>query len=405
MYRVSNFLWHFALALISGIVVATFWVNLSPESYYDFIEWRLFPLPSALAPLGSSLTIRGFVADVLMAFFLFYLGKEFWESCRLERGAMRRGQGGVPLIGAAGGVIGAALAWVLFAALFQTTEEASFATGWTVPLGSDVVLGYLFGRLVFGAGSPALHLLLILTITMDVSALLILGLVSPPIGLQLFWVTLPIGAVLVTWWRFGRHLNAPVSERQRLHFLQLWPYVIAGVASWIGVAAAGLPPALGLLPVLPAIPHADRAFGMFAEAEEYLTDPLNRFAHLLIWPIVGILGAFGLTHGGIDLAAWTATSGILLGALWIGKPLGIVIGALIIAPRMGYRLPQSMRRRQVVLIAGIAGVGFTMPALSLGASLPGGAMQEAARLGLGISLLAGAATLALARRIGQKRRA
>jgi Na+:H+ antiporter, NhaA family len=404
MYRVSGFVRHFALALIGGTVAATVWVNLAPESYYDLIEWRLFPLPRAFATLGPDLTLRAFVGDVLMAFFLFYLGKEFWESFMLERGAMRRGQGGVPLIGAAGGVIGAALAWLVFAALFQTAEEAHFTAGWTVPLGSDVVLGYLFGRLIFGAGSPAVHLLLILTISMDLLALLILSLATLSFGAHLLWLLLPLGAVCLIWWRFGRHLIAPVNERERLHALQLWPYAIAGIASWIGIAAAGLPPALGLLPLLPAIPHADRAFGMFAEAEEYLKDPLNRFAHLLVWPVVAIMALFGLTHGGIDREAWTATSGILLGALWIGKPLGILIGALVVAPRLGYRLQQSIRRRQMVLIAGLAGIGFTLPALSLERSLPGGSMQEAARLALGLSILAGVGTWMLARRIGIKRR-
>ena len=47
----------------------------------------------------------------------------------------------------------------------------------------------------------------------------------------------------------------------------LWPYAVAGLVSWIGVALAGLPPELGLLPLLPAIPHADRSFGLFAEAD------------------------------------------------------------------------------------------------------------------------------------------
>ena len=55
MYRVSPFVRRFAWALLGGAGVATVWVNLSPASYYDMIEWRfldherLSALPGAAA--------------------------------------------------------------------------------------------------------------------------------------------------------------------------------------------------------------------------------------------------------------------------------------------------------------------------------------------------------------------
>jgi Na+:H+ antiporter, NhaA family len=404
MYRVSSFLQHFARALIGGCLIATAWVNADPGSYYDLTERRLFALPDVLARLGPEMTVQGFVADVLMPFFLFYLGKELWESLRLERGALRGRKAGVPILAALGGMTGAALLWILLSTLFQTADEATSFTGWTVPLGSDVVLSYLFARLVFGPGSPAVHVLLLLTIAMELSGLVIQGVAFSQEGLQLLWLTLPVVAGITVWQFFGRPPGRGASERQRRRAMQLWPYLLAGAVSWFGVAAAGLPPALGLLPVLPAIPHADRAFGMFAEAEEYLTDPLNRFAQLLVWPLTLIMFLFGITHGGIDLAAWSVTGVITLAALWIGKPVGILTGALIIAPRLGYPLPPGLRRRDIGLIAGLSGISFTLPALSLGNALPGGAMQEAVRFGLALSLLAGGATVLLARRLRLKRR-
>ena len=75
--------------------------------------------------------------------------------------------------------------------------------------------------------------------------------------------------------------------------------------------------------------------------------------------------------------------------MWIGKPLGIILGGLILAPMLGFPMPAGLRGRDIVIIAGIAGIGFTIPVLALDSALPGGGMQEAARLGLGISLLAG----------------
>ena len=52
---------------------------------------------------------------------------------------------------------------------------------------------------------------------------------------------------------YGRRPDPRAPERLRRRGLHLWPYILAGAFSFVGVAAAGLPPALGLLPVIPAI--------------------------------------------------------------------------------------------------------------------------------------------------------
>ncbi|MBL9055813.1 MAG: Na+/H+ antiporter NhaA, partial [Rhodobacteraceae bacterium] len=179
--------------------------------------------------------------------------------------------------------------------------------------------------------------------------------------------------------------------------MALWPYVLAGIVSFAGVAASGLPPALGLLPVIPAIPHADRSFGLFAEAEEFLHDPLNRLAHLLVRPLALVLFLFGLTRGGIDLAAFAPTTLTTLAALWIGKPLGVLAGLTVALAFLRARLPQGVAGRDLLLIAMVSGMGFTVPVVALDSALPGGGMTEAARLGLALSLLAGPLALLAAR--------
>ncbi len=400
MYRVSPFVTRFAHALLGGAVLATLWVNLDPASYYDSIEWRLLDLtlPLWLSPLPVSLTPFGVIAEGLMALFFFFIGKELWEALILERGALT-GRGAIlPLGLTLGGLVGAAGLWTLTAALFETAEEAGRATGWQVPLGSDVVLCFLVGRRVFGPGHPALHLLLLVTIATDSLALLILGLTQPFDVLRPVWLLLPLAAGLAVWWLFGRPAAAGAPERDRRARLQLWPYALAGVLSWLGVVAAGLPGALGLMPIIPAIAHADRSFGLFAEVEELLHDPLNRLAHLLVWPLTIILFLFGLTRGGVDLAAFAPTTLSVLAGLWLGRPLGMVVIGLGLAAVLGLRLPFGVGVRDVLTIAAIMAMGFTVPVLALDTALPGGAMQEAARLGLALSLLAGPLALLLTRR-------
>ena len=407
MYRVSPFVRHFALALCLGIVAATLWVNIDAASYYDFIEWRIADLhapgflPEALTgwvAQSPALTPASLTSHGLMALFMFFVGKELWEALILERGALSGPQSLVPLGGVLGAAIGAALVWILMGALIETADEASFGIGWQVPLGSDVVLGYVFGRRVFGPNHPALHVLLLVTIACHYLGQLVLGLSYPSGGLfRLGWLALPLIASFGVWALYGRRPrpNAPESVRRR--GLMLWPYILAGAISFIGIAAAGLPPALGLLPVIPAIPHADRSFGFFAEAENFLHDPLNRLAHLLVRPLALVLFLFGLTRGGIDLLAFAPTTITTLAAFWIGKPLGFLLGCMLAARLTRRTLPQGIALRELLLIAMLLGLGFTVPVLALDTALPGGGMAEAARLGLAVSLIAGGSALLLAR--------
>ena len=273
-----------------------------------------------------------------------------------------------------GGMIGAVVVWLVTQGLIETAQESSPGIGWQVPLGSDVVLCYVVGRWVFGAGHPALHILLLLTIAMDILGLLLAGVADPESVLRLSWLLLPVLASAGVWRINGKRADLRAPERMRRKGLMLWPYIVAGALSYLGVAAAGLPAALGLLPVIPAIPHADRSFGLFAEAEEFLHDPLNRLAHLLVRPLAAVLFLFGLTRGGIDMGAYAPTTLCVLAALWIGKPLGVFAGMLIAGRLSRTRLrPQAgLGLREQLLIAVITGIGFTVPILATETALPGG---------------------------------
>jgi NhaA family Na+:H+ antiporter len=399
MYRVSPFVRRFAWALLGGAGIATAWVNLSPASYYDAMEFRLLDLalPGWTAANSAMITPMTVASDLLMAFFMFFVGKELWEALILNRGALAGRRAMLPAGAVIGSMIGGVAIWIVHFNAVVRDEWLPFGAGWPLPIGSDIVLGYVVGRLVFGAGHPALHLLLLLTIASNILGILILGLAYPATGLALLWLLLPLGASVGVWVLFGRHPAEPQSERDRRRGMVLWPYALAGCISWIGVVAAGLPGALGLLPIIPAIPHADRAFGLFAEAEEFLHDPLNRLAHLMVKPLSVVLFLFGLTRGGIDLGAFAPTTLTVLAAMWIGKPLGLFLGAMLAAQLFRLPMPAGVRIRDLALVAVISGIGFTAPLLGLDSTLPGGAMAEAARLGLALSLLAGPMAVILAR--------
>jgi Na+:H+ antiporter, NhaA family len=401
MYRVSPALNRLAIALMSGVGIATLWVNLSPASYYDFTEWRIFgaSLPSWMTGHHIVLTPAFIVGEGLMALFIALIAKELWEAITLERGPLSGARIVGPIGLMLGGILGASLVWIILALLFGLRGELPADLGWSAPIGGDVVLCYVFGRMIFGGGHPALKLLLLVSIAETLLALVLAGIAAPDHTQHPLWLLVPLAASLLVWWRYGQMLRADASATARKNRNRIWPYVVAGLASWVGVLLAGLPGALGLLPILPAIAHADRSFGVFAEAEGLLHDPLNRLAHMLIWPTAAAVFAFGLTYGAVDLSGFATLTLVMLGALWIGKPAGLLAAGVMLARISPHSPLLQLTRRDVISAAPLFGIAFTAPALGLPWSLPGGVLTEAARLGLALSLLAGPIAVLIARRL------
>ncbi|MBI1172646.1 hypothetical protein GC209_14720 [bacterium] len=407
MYRVSPHFRHFARALVGGAAAATLWVNIDPESYYDVLEYRLWAptLPDWIGRPDPVLTLQFIVSEGLMALMIAFIAKELWEALVLERGALAGAtRRVVPLGAVVGGVIGAVLVWLLALPADPDVMALGRAAGWPLPIGSDVVLCYVFGVWVFGKAHPALHLLLLISIAFDILGLIGLGLAFPTEGLHPAWLSLTALALIAVWIFAARLARPEATELQHRRAGSLWPYLLAGFLSWTGVLLAGLPGALGLLPLVPLVPHAERSFGLFAEAEEFLHDPLNRLAQLLVRPLPVVLFLFGLTRGGIDLSALGPMTGRVLAALWLGKPLGLAIGAFVAVVLWRGKLPAGLQIHDILLIALLSGSGFTVPLLALDSGLPGGLIAEQARAGVALSLLFGPLALGLSRLVPRARR-
>ncbi len=410
MYRVSHFMTTFALCLLAGALVGLVWANIAPFSYLDLIEWRLidgfpvgYPNPDATGLGHRTLTLHYLVNTVLMALFFLLAGKELWEDLAQRGGALRGEHAIVPLAAALGSMVLPMLIYLAIAATTRNAEWVDLRGGWAIPAATDLVLAYVVGRAVFGPTHPALRFLMLLAIVGDLGTLLILGLVNPLGDLKPLWLILPVAAVGLAYglcvWSPRRFDNAnPARPFSRLvRRAGVAPWLVAGLASWFGFQEAGLHPALGLLPVIPAIPHSDRAFGFFAEVEEYLNDMLNRIAHLLTIPVAGTLFLFGLLNGGAVTDAFLPATTVVFFALTLGKPLGVLAGGLLAARLSGLGLPKGISRADLAVVGIITGTGFCVPLLMTSAALPGGAVQEAARLGIVFSLFTAPAGLLAAR--------
>ena len=180
--------------------------------------------------------------------------------------------------------------------------------------------------------------------------------------------------------------------REKLGF---WPYLIAGALCWFGFQESGLHPALGLLPVVPTLPHADRAFGIFAEAEQYLTDLLNHCEHLLKHPVEVILFFFGLLNAGVELSAIAAPTWLVLAGLIIGKPFGVLLFGWFAAGPMKLGLPEGMRTIDLFVIGCVAAIGFTVSLFIASVAFDPGPVQDAAKMGALLSFFAAVISIAV----------
>jgi NhaA family Na+:H+ antiporter len=423
MYRVWNFVTTYSLLLIAGALIALIWANTDPHSYHLLVEYPLWFNDlvgtdagywvkhygrdyqiDGIGDVGRVLTIHYLVNDLLMAFFFAIAAKEVWEAVILRNGALRGKKAATPLIATAGGMFGPIAVYLGLAAFLGSDVYDAVARGWAIPTATDIAFSYLVGRLVFGAGHPAVRFLLLLAIADDAAGLIILAVFYPSGELAPEWLLLSFGAALGVYvvfnWlprRLDRHNQLRPRSTWVRKTLSFWPYLVAGALSWFGFQESGLHPALGLLPVVPAIPHADRAFGIFAEAEQYLTDLLNQCEHMLKHPVEIILFFFGLMNAGVEFSAIGAPTWLVLAGLIIGKPVGILLFGWVAAGPLRLGLPLGMRTVDLFVVGCVAAIGFTVSLFIASVAFESGPIQDAAKMGALLSFFAAILSLVAGR--------
>jgi Na+:H+ antiporter, NhaA family len=399
MHRIWRFVSEFSLLLLIGALAGLVWANLAPESYHHFVDLPLW----TDGPIGELhvdgeghatrvLTLHFLANDLLMALFFAVAGKEVWEAVALRNGALRGPKAVTPLIATAGGMIGPVFVYLAGAAALGSL--AQLGHGWAIPTATDIAFSFLVGRVVFGAGHPAVTFLLLLAIADDAGGLLILAVFYPQGELAPAWLLVSLGAAVGVYLLANRlpriadsgrdHRPTATFARRRLDF---WPYLIAGCISWYAFQRAGIHPALGLLPIIPAIPHSDMEFGAFAEEEEDLPDLLNRIEHALKLPVELILLLFGLVNAGVEFSAIGEATWLVLAGLLIGKPLGIALFGYVAAVPMRFGLPEGMGLKDLPVLGCVAGIGFTVALFVAGVAFAPGPVQDAAKMGALLSFL------------------
>ena len=156
--------------------------------------------------------------------------------------------------------------------------------------------------------------------------------------------------------------------------------------SWMAFYRGGLHPALALVPIVPFLPHAKRDPGLFVYAPgEH--DPMNAFEHWWKLPVQITLFFFGLINAGVPVSSVGPGTWIVLAAILLGKPIGIVLStALCVAA--GLHKPIGVTWRDMVVLGTIAGIGFTVALFFATAAFPPGELLDETKMGAVLSFSA-----------------
>ena len=425
--------------LIAGAVAALVWANVAPDSYHHFVHLDLTGGDSHHAApahddagqgagneavaghetaadtesasqddshgktvstdeIGEDaptaeqhgVTLHFLINDILMAIFFAIAGKEVWEAM-LPGGALSDPKkAATPLLATVGGVIGPA---AIYMAGVMLTGRSELANGWAVPCATDIAFSYLVARMIFGHGHPAIAFLLLLAIADDAAGLVILAVFYPMKPLVLEWLGLVVAAMAVG------------VGFQKLKLQNFWWYLlIPGVASWFAFYKAGIHPALGLLPIIPIMPHAKSDLGIFAREELHRDDTLNSFEHWWKDKVELILGLFGLVNAGVAMTAVGTGTWLVLGGLIIGKPVGILFMTWLAVRVFGLKMSEGMNYRHVATLGMIAAIGFTVALFVSTAAFPvPGATLDSVKMGALGSFGAAGLSFLVAKLVGVKK--
>ena len=407
--------------LIAGAVTALLWANLASPipvesgdplapletSYTRFVEFDLTSLWSdhevatdseateAADEAGQDgkenhgghhgLTIHFVINDILMALFFAIAAKEVWESL-LPSGALSNPRkAATPLLATVGGIAGPALVYI--AGCYFTGTQDIFGKGWAVPCATDIAFSYLIARMIFGVGHPAIAFLLLLAIADDAAGLMILAVAYPQAPLQFQWFLLTGGAMALAF--FLRKGNVQSH----------WVYLLGpGLMCWYSFYQANIHAALGLVPIIPFLPHAHTDLGIFAKAEQNRDDTLNEFEHFWKTPVEFFLGLFGLANAGVVMSSLGTGTWLVLAGLLLGKPLGITAMTLFAEKVLKLQKPAGMDYRHVVTLGMVAGIGFTVALfVSVAAFTDPGPVQDSVKMGALLSFAAAPLAILIAK--------
>jgi Na+:H+ antiporter, NhaA family len=412
----------FRTETLGGVVLLAFGLgaliiaNSPLAEAYNYL-WEI-PLMVKISDHQLSLTLHGWINDGLMAMFFLLVGLEIKrELLAGELSSVR--QAALPIACAIGGMVVPAAIYLMF------NFGGIGSHGWGIPMATDIA--FALGALnLIAPQAPigAKVLLTALAIVDDMGAVLVIALFYSE---GIVWSALA-GAAVTLLVLIGFNL---IGVRR------LWPYLLGGVALWLFVHGSGVHATIAGVALAFTIPTQTRINGVefSREARSLLDDfdrretgdfqvltskgqqealfSLERASKSVTAPVLRleqalhnfsafvVMPLFAFANAGvkIDLSVQHIEIGLgVLAGLVFGKPVGIMMAALIAVKTGIARLPQAVSWRSLFGYACLAGIGFTMSLFVAMLAFADGTLVDAAKRGIIVgSLVAGVAGAVLLR--------
>jgi NhaA family Na+:H+ antiporter len=356
------------IVLVIAAVAAIWWANSPWRSVYEAILRA--PIGFRLGGVAFERDVHFWINDGLMVVFFFVVGLEIKRELHAgELSELRRAA--LPAIAALGGMIVPA---GIYLGLNGGTAAAS---GWGVPMATDIAFAVGVLALLGKRVAPALRILLLaLAVIDDLGAIVVIAaFYSSGVTLAGFGVA-AVGILLVL-------------ALQKFGVRSAWAYVPPALVTWAGTYLAGVHPTiagvlLGLL--TPVRPWVGRE----------VVAPVDRLEHALHgWVAFGIMPLFALANAGVSLGSVRLDGpgarvllGVMLG-LVLGKPIGVMLFSWVAVRVRAAALPAGVSWSGVFVVALVAGIGFTMALFIASLAFASGPLIGFAKLGiLGASTIA-----------------
>ncbi|SEO42979.1 Na+/H+ antiporter NhaA [Actinacidiphila rubida] len=326
--------------LLAAAVAALIWSNAAHHSYETASGVHFGP-----SAIGLHLSVEHWAADGLLAIFFFVAGIELKRE--LVVGELRTPAAAVlPVVAALCGMAVPAVVYTIAA-----SSGGGVLKGWAVPTATDIAFA-LAVLAVIGTALPAAlrAFLLTLAVVDDLFAILIIAifftseidyaaLIGAAGGLVLFWLLLRREVR-------GWYVYVPLA-------LVIWALMYNS-----GVHATISGVAMGLMLRCTQRPGEARSPG---EHIEHLVRPLSAGVAV---PLFALFSAgVAVSAGSLgDVFHRPETLGIVLG-LVIGKPLGVFGGTWLAARFTRAELNKDLRWPDVLAVAALGGIGFTVSLL------------------------------------------
>jgi NhaA family Na+:H+ antiporter len=333
------------LILVAALLGLMFANSPLSDYYFDTLAWD-FEL--SLSAIALELSLLKVINYVLMTIFFFVVGLEIKRE--LTSGHLSSFKKAItPFIAAIGGM---ALPAVIYLLIAGSTD----ASGWGVPVATDIALAV--GLLTFVGSSAAASLrsfLLALAVIDDIGAILIIAFIYST-GVIFSWIIAGLITVIVIYFfrKFG--ITSTII------------YVLLGVLLWYCMYKSGVHPTLAGVILGLMTPNIVKKNSNMKDIDdgqvsviEWLEKKLHPWSSFLIIPLFAFANTgVVITNQSINNAlnspiAW----GIFVG-LVVGKPLG-VLSTVLIGKKIGFsQLSQGAKSIDLLATGSAAGIGFTV---------------------------------------------